>query len=102
MLTIVAIGRNEAENLSRLIHSIKALIAYCNFPIETVFVDSASQDDSVEIASAFFDVVCQLEADDNLCASAGRYVGTLEAENPFVFYIDADMEVEEEQGEVVM
>ena len=93
MLSIVAIGKNEAENIPRLVRSIEALKAACDFSIETVFVDSASQDDSVAVAQTYFDIVSVLEADPNLCASAGRYAGTLAATQPWVFYIDADMEI---------
>jgi glycosyltransferase involved in cell wall biosynthesis len=96
VLSIVAIGKNEAEHIPRLLESVNALRAQCDFPIETIFVDSASTDDSVAVAKQYFDTVVELKPDPRLCASAGRHAGTLAAQHPWVFYIDADMEICEE------
>ena len=52
MLSIVSIGKNEAENIPRLAASIEALKQLCDFPIETLFIDSASSDQSGETAAA--------------------------------------------------
>jgi glycosyltransferase involved in cell wall biosynthesis len=93
VLSIVAIGRNEAENIARLADSIAQLRSFCKFPVETIFVDSASDDNSVRIAKERFDVVHELLDEQGICASAGRYVGTIEAKYPWVFYIDGDMEI---------
>lgn len=90
------IGRNEGENLVRLAASVGALVDYCAFPVETIYVDAASTDDSVKQVQRFFDRVIELEYDDGLCASAGRHIGTLEAAYPWVFYVDADMQIREE------
>jgi glycosyltransferase involved in cell wall biosynthesis len=96
VLSIVVIGRNEAENLERLGGSIRALKAACNFPIESIYIDSASIDNSLTVAEQQFDKVELLIDSEHLCASAGRYVGTCEAQYPWVFYIDGDMEICEE------
>lgn len=93
MLSIVVIGRNEAENLHRLIASIDAVKKAMPYPVETIFVDSASTDNSVAIAREYFDNVTALEDSPYLCASAGRFAGTLEASYPWVLYLDGDMEV---------
>jgi glycosyltransferase involved in cell wall biosynthesis len=93
VLSIVAIGRNEAENIARLADSIAQLRSFCKFPVETIFIDSASDDDSVRIARERFDVVHELLDDPDNCASAGRYIGTIEAKYPWIFYIDGDMEI---------
>ncbi len=93
MLSIVAIGRNEQEYIERLGLSIQSLKDFCDFPIETIYVDSASSDNSVNIAKQHFDAVHELVEAKELCASAGRYVGTLEAQYPWVFYLDGDMEI---------
>jgi glycosyltransferase involved in cell wall biosynthesis len=93
MLSIVIIGRNEAEHLERLGHSVSALKSSCDFPVESIYVDSASSDSSVEIARRQFDRVEALVYSEHLCASAGRYVGTYEAKYPWIFYLDGDMEV---------
>jgi len=93
MLSIVVIGRNEGKNLPRLATSINALIDFCNFPVETLFIDSASTDDSVSIAKSRSDKVIELAEADGLCASAGRYVGTIAARYAWILYLDGDMEV---------
>lgn len=93
MLSIVAIGRNESANLPRLADSIDALRSQVDLPIESIFIDSASTDNSREIALERFDSVVELEDSPHLCASAGRFAGTLEARYPWVFYIDGDMEI---------
>jgi glycosyltransferase involved in cell wall biosynthesis len=93
MLSIVAIGWNEAENLLRLGRSIAALRDAVGFPVESIYVDSASTDDSAAVAAECFDSVVELEASPHLCASAGRFAGTLEAKYPWIFYIDGDMEI---------
>jgi glycosyltransferase involved in cell wall biosynthesis len=93
LLSIVIIGKNESENIPRLADSIVALKAKCGFPIETIFVDSASEDDSVDQASKYFDWVFEILIDPDMCASAGRFVGTKKSGQPWVFYVDADMEI---------
>ena len=93
MLSIVVIGRNEAENIVRLARSIESLRDFLDFPVEALYVDSASVDDSVELANKYFDIVIELEESPHLCASAGRFSGTLETKYPWVFYVDGDMEI---------
>jgi len=93
MLSIVAIGRNEAENIDRLGASIEAVKAALDFPVEALFVDSASTDGSRAIAAKYFDHVIELEESTHLCAAAGRFAGTLESHHPWVLYVDGDMEI---------
>jgi glycosyltransferase involved in cell wall biosynthesis len=93
MLSVVVIGRNEADNLHRLAASLDALRAAVHYPVETIFVDSASTDKSVAYANQLFDRVLELAESDQLCASAGRYVGTIEARYPWILYLDGDMEL---------
>ena len=93
MLSVVIIGRNEAENLSRLAASLAELSRACDFPVETIFVDSASTDNSVAEATGLFDRVIELRDSPQICASAGRYVGTIEARFPWILYLDGDMEL---------
>jgi len=93
MLSIVIIGRNEVENISRLAASVEALVDQCAFPVESIFVDSASTDGSSIEAARYFDRVIELEPSSQLCASSGRYIGTIEARYEWVFYLDADMAI---------
>lgn len=64
--------------------------------VETLFVDSASSDASVEIAAAHFDVVVELEASSQLNAGAARAVGTDLARGRWVLYLDGDMQLRSE------
>jgi len=93
MLSVVVIAKNEAENLHRLAASLEALRTAVQYPVETIFVDSASNDESVAYAHQLFDRVIELADSDQLCASAGRYVGTIEAQYPWILYLDGDMEL---------
>ncbi|MGI9315874.1 MAG: glycosyltransferase family 2 protein [bacterium] len=96
LLSVVIIGRNESENLERLADSVDKLKEFCSFPVETVFIDSASEDDSVLLAQSRFDRVYEIIQDPRMCASAGRHVGTNKAKFEWIFYIDADMEIRPE------
>ncbi|MGI6649733.1 MAG: glycosyltransferase family 2 protein [Bacillota bacterium] len=93
MLSIVVIGKNESDNLPLVIASLKKLRKQARFQNQMIYVDSDSSDLSVEIARSFFDEVYVLSSSDNLCASAGRYVGTLKAIYEWILYLDGDMEV---------
>jgi glycosyltransferase involved in cell wall biosynthesis len=93
VLSVVVIGRNESLNIPRLAESIRALASTCDFPVESIYVDSASTDNSAALARDGFDKVLVLEESKHLCASAGRFTGTLEAKYPWIFYLDADMEI---------
>lgn len=92
MISIVIIGKNEADNLPNLYQSL------CNVHLEKeiLYIDSASTDNSVEISKKFCDKVCLIENSSQLCASAGRYVGTQEAQYDWILYLDGDMELETE------
>jgi glycosyltransferase involved in cell wall biosynthesis len=90
MLSICVIGRNEAEDLPRLIDSLRGL-KDLPFEVETIFVDSASSDGTVDVARKFFDKVYVLEESKNLCAAAGRHLGTVHAKGDWVLYLDGDM-----------
>ncbi len=90
MLSIVIIGKNEARNLKKLFDSIEKIV----IKKEIIYVDSSSDDNSVEIANLFCTQVIEIESSPNLCASAGRYVGTKYANYSWVLYLDGDMQLE--------
>jgi glycosyltransferase involved in cell wall biosynthesis len=93
MLSIIVIGRNEAENLPKLHTSLGPLLQAV--PCETLYVDSASTDASADIARALFDLTIVLEPSPHLNASAGRYVGVLHAGGDWVLFLDGDMQLVE-------
>ncbi len=89
-LSVCVIGRNEARNLRDCAASL-AQLRQAGLHVETMFIDSASTDKSVEIATEHFDVVVELHASPQLNAGAARAVGTKEARGRWVLYLDGDM-----------
>ena len=87
MISIVIIGKNESKNLPALFASLKSIM----IQKELIYVDSASDDDSVSVAKKHSDSIYEIELDSLNSASAGRYVGTLEAQYPWILYLDGDM-----------
>lgn len=94
MLSIIVIGRNEAANLPRLHASLAPLLRA--MPCETLYVDSASSDNSVEGARSLFDRTLVLRESPNLNASAGRYAGVLHARGDWALFLDGDMQLLED------
>lgn len=90
-LSIIVIGRNEADNLQRLFNSLTPLAK--SEGVEIIYVDSASTDSSIDIAKVFVSKVVRLGQSKNLSASAGRHVGTLVARGRWILYLDGDMEL---------
>lgn len=89
LVSVVVIGRNEAEHLAALFASLAPLAAQC--AIETLYIDSASSDNSVAVARTCFDVVAELSEDTHLNASAGRWIGTQLARGRWLLFLDGDM-----------
>ena len=75
------------------IASLENLRIYPDINTEFIYVDSASTDNSVQIAREFFDQVFVLEQSSYLCAASGRFVGTVNAKKEWVLYLDGDMEL---------
>lgn len=94
-LTVVIIGRNEEQFIAKSIAS--ALAAGPKLHgIEVIFVDSASTDRSLEIATQFPIRVLQLRPDWPLCVAAGRYTGFLHSCGQYILFLDGDAEVGED------
>jgi glycosyltransferase involved in cell wall biosynthesis len=94
-LTVCVIGRNEAANLPACAGSL-GLLGAAGLRVETIFVDSASTDDSAEVALRHFDIVLELEGSNQLNAGAARAIGTAEATGRWVLYLDGDMRLRAE------
>ena len=90
-ISIIVIGRNEAKNIDRLFKSLSCL--QDTWTCETIYVDSASTDNSLAIASLLFDNTITLEADNKLNASAGRSIGVSIASGEWFLFLDADMQL---------
>jgi len=88
-LSVIVIGRNEEQHLNALFLSLQSI----DLVHELIYVDSASTDNSVDIAKNFCHRICRLKSSSQLCASAGRYAGTLHANAEWILYLDGDMEL---------
>jgi len=94
-LSVCVIARNEAPRLPALIDSL-APLETLPFEVELILVDSASTDETAEIAESAFAQVIVLEDSPHLSPAAGRYVGTERASGDWILYLDGDMTLCEE------
>lgn len=91
-LSVCVIGKNEGRHLPACAASL-AQLAAAGIAYESIFVDSASTDGSVDIAIGLFDRVVSLVASPFLNAGAARRIGTEHAAGDWVLYMDGDMEL---------
>lgn len=87
-VSLVVIGRNAAEQLRRHWSDVPAF-----GELERIYVDSASSDDSAEIAKELGFRVIRLDEDGILSAAAGRHAGAAEARGEWILFLDSDMEL---------
>jgi glycosyltransferase involved in cell wall biosynthesis len=92
ILSIVIIGRNEAAGLADCINAAHAAAAEVG-GAEIIYVDSASTDASVEIASGLGCRVLSMRPEWKLCPSAGRFIGSRYASGEFILFLDADTHI---------
>jgi hypothetical protein len=88
-LGAVIIGQNESKSLAQALDSVMSVAAVC------VYVDSASQDNSVAIAESRGAVVLRLADDGRLSPARARNQGLffLQKEYPtshYIFFLDGD------------
>lgn len=93
-ISIVVIGRNEGFKLKKCFESINSceneLIS--NFNFQTIYVDSDSNDESLQIALQFnVDHILKIKGEIN--AAIARNVGARYAKYEWLFFIDGDMEI---------
>ena len=89
---IVAIGRNEGERLCRCIESMVGRAAV------VVYVDSGSDDGSVDMARSKGVVVHELDMSKPFCAARARHEGfekmlELRSDLQYVMFVDGDCEI---------
>lgn len=91
-LTVVLISKDQEWNIGRLVESV--LKETGQFPDrEIVLVDSASSDQTTEIAARYPISVLKLYSEQRLTAAAGRYVGYHHTTGDLVLFLDGDMEL---------
>jgi glycosyltransferase involved in cell wall biosynthesis len=91
-LSVVLISKNQAWNISRLIESVLQATSSIG-STEIILVDSASTDQTVEVAKRYPICILRLRPEHPLSPSAGRYVGYKHSSGEFVLFLDGDMEV---------
>jgi glycosyltransferase involved in cell wall biosynthesis len=94
-LSVVIITRNEAKNIARAIESV--LRALEQWPqTEILLVDSASTDETVEIARRYPINIVRLDPSWFRSVSAGRHIGMHYTRGELVLHMDGDMELDPE------
>ncbi|MDD2768037.1 MAG: glycosyltransferase [Methylococcus sp.] len=88
LLSVIVIGRNEGERLSRCLASVQAM-RDPGGPVEIIYVDSASRDDSAARAQALGARVIEVRP-ERPSAALGRNAGWREAKAPFLLFLDGD------------
>src|SRR6476620_4956326 len=88
-LSVIIIGRNEAARIESCLRSVFASLAgYDDY--EIIYVDSASEDQTIEIASRFPIRILQLRRNWKLSAAAGRFVGYRHSTGRYLLFVDGD------------
>ena len=87
-LSVVVIGRNEGERLTRCLQSVQAM-HNPGGAVEIIYVDSASRDDSVMRARALGARVIEVRP-ERPSAALGRNAGWREARGEYVLFLDGD------------
>lgn len=91
-LSVVLITRNQAWNIARLIESVLK-VTLCVPSVEIVLVDSASTDETIELARRYPVSIFRLKSGQRLSPAIGRYVGYNQTHGEFVLFLDGDMEL---------
>ncbi len=92
-LSVVVIGRNEEAYLAGSLHSVLAAAETAG-GAEVVYVDSASTDDSVAIASRLGVRVLMMSPEWRLTPAAGRHIGFHHTSGDLVMFVDGDTVIE--------
>jgi len=93
MISFIIIGRNEGWKLTKCLKSVFNTITFNKLEnYEVIFIDSNSQDDSINRAKIFSEVrIYKLIEDYN--AAIARNLGAQKSNGELFFFIDADMEI---------
>ncbi len=91
-LTVVMISKNQAWNTARQIESVLKETS-CVSSKEIVLVDSASTDETTDIARNYPITVLRLQPTQHLTPAAGRYIGAKYTMGEMVLFLDGDMEL---------
>jgi cellulose synthase/poly-beta-1,6-N-acetylglucosamine synthase-like glycosyltransferase len=88
LVSVVVIGRNEGERLSRCLRSVFAM-DHPSFALEVIYVDSGSTDDSIARAEAEGAQTVALKP-ERPSAALGRNAGWRAARGSIILFLDGD------------
>ena len=88
-LSVVLITKNQAWNAPPLIESVLEAISPLS-STEITLVDSASKDETVELARRYPISILRLRAGQPLSPAIGRYVGYNHAKGEYILFLDGD------------
>lgn len=88
LVSVVVIGRNEGQRLTRCLQSVAGMTRE-DFELEVIYVDSASTDGSPDNAATLGARVITLES-AHPSAARGRNAGWRAARGEFVLFLDGD------------
>lgn len=91
-LSVVLITKNQAWNIARLIESVLDATSSVRSR-EIILVDSASTDQTVEIAGHYPVTILRLKSGQRLSPAIGRYVGYRWTNGRHVLFLDGDTEL---------
>jgi len=91
MISVIVIGKNEAQRMGSCLKSIKDAMGVMLH--EIIYVDSRSQDDSAAIARRW-GARCYLLSEERTTAGLGRLIGAKEAQGEYLLFLDADMQLQ--------
>ena len=91
-LGIVVIGRNSSNTLPRVFDRLNNILSNnLKNDYSILYVDSSSEDESVEIALNKGVDVIQIASGEWRCAAAGRNIGLSHINTEFLLFLDGDM-----------
>jgi glycosyltransferase involved in cell wall biosynthesis len=93
MISFIVIGKNEAKTLAACLRSIEKAISYLPLKeFEIFYIDSASTDNSIDIARSFGQVNI-IKITGKCSVAIARNIGYKESNGDILFFFDADMEI---------
>lgn len=93
-LSIVIITKNEERYIGKCIASIIDALSNILYPYEIILVDSASSDNTPEIAKKYPIKIIQINKSNFLSPAAGLYIGFKNCNGDLIFFINGDMTVD--------
>jgi glycosyltransferase involved in cell wall biosynthesis len=93
-LSVVLISKNQAWSIVRLMESVVRETASVPSK-EIILIDSASTDETVELAGAYPIRILRLKRGQPLSPAIGRCIGYKQAQGEYVLFLDGDTELVE-------